>query len=196
MKGRRKKMATTWDGTAAETMIPNRDAEGVLEQALEEYWHRICAVLYRLVGDWDEAEDLALEVFYRLHRRPPRDVEKVASWLYRVATNLGYNAIRARRRRRQYEESAGALQHQRTVSQDPEREVERHEARQRVREVLSGMRPRFAQLLVLRHLGFSYAELAEALGIAPGSIGTLLARAERAFEAGYLALEGNDATLE
>ncbi len=189
-------MATTWDGTSAERTLPGQDAERVLERALEEHWHRVCAVLYRLVGDWDEAEDLALEVFYRLHKRPPRDVEKVASWLYRVATNLGYNAIRARRRRRHYEEAAGKLECQRVVSMDPEREVERRQAQRRIREVLSGMRPRFARLLVLRQFGLSYAELAEALGIAPGSVGTLLARAESAFEAGYLALEGNDATLE
>jgi RNA polymerase sigma-70 factor (ECF subfamily) len=40
-------------------------------------------------------------------------------------------------------------------------------------------------LLVLRHSGLSYAEIAVALGLAPGSVGTLLARAETEFELRY-----------
>jgi RNA polymerase sigma-70 factor (ECF subfamily) len=54
-----------------------------------------------------------------------------------------------------------------------------------VRLVLAQMKPRSAQLLVLRHSGFSYAEIAAALGVAPGSVGVLLARAEKEFEERY-----------
>jgi RNA polymerase sigma-70 factor (ECF subfamily) len=39
--------------------------------------------------------------------------------------------------------------------------------------------------LILKHSGCSYAEIATALGIAPGSVGTLLTRAEQAFEQLY-----------
>jgi DNA-directed RNA polymerase specialized sigma24 family protein len=53
--------------------------------------------------------------------------------------------------------------------------------REIVRTILAQMKPRTARLLILRHSGLSYTELAEALGIAPGSIGTLLARAEAEF---------------
>jgi RNA polymerase sigma-70 factor (ECF subfamily) len=48
--------------------------------------------------------------------------------------------------------------------------------------VLRELPARDAQLLILRHSGFAYKEIAAALGVAPGSIGTLLARAEAAFE--------------
>jgi DNA-directed RNA polymerase specialized sigma24 family protein len=51
-----------------------------------------------------------------------------------------------------------------------------------------------ARLLYLRHLGLSYAELAETLGLAPGSIGKLLARAHKEFERRYCALEREDET--
>jgi RNA polymerase sigma-70 factor (ECF subfamily) len=47
---------------------------------------------------------------------------------------------------------------------------------------------------MLRHTGLSYQELAAALDVAPASIGTLLARAERAFEARYRASAGRDVT--
>ena len=44
--------------------------------------------------------------------------------------------------------------------------------------------------LLLRHGGLSYAEIAAALDVAPGSVGTILARAEREFRCRYLELAG------
>jgi RNA polymerase sigma-70 factor (ECF subfamily) len=68
---------------------------------------------------------------------------------------------------------------------DPPAAFERTEEIERVRGTLRRMAPRQAQLLSLRHAGLSYKELAQALGVAPGSIGTLLTRAEVEFEALY-----------
>jgi RNA polymerase sigma-70 factor (ECF subfamily) len=166
-----------------------RQAEDRLEAAFEEHWSFVCRTLHRLVGDWQEAQDLALEAFWRLHTRPPRDLTNVGGWLYRVATNLGLNAIRARRRRRQHEEEAAALRLQRTDGLNPAAEIERRETQDRVRHVLSRMKPRKAQILMLRYAGHSYAEIADALDVAPGSVGTMLARAEKDFERRYQALE-------
>jgi RNA polymerase sigma-70 factor (ECF subfamily) len=163
-----------------------------LEAALDEHWSSVCETVYYLVGDWEEAQDLALEAFWRLHTRGPKsadDLRNVGGWLYRVATNLGLNAIRSRRRRRRYEEIAGALRLQRTETVDPDREVERREAKERVRHVLSHMNRRKAQILILRHTGHSYAEIADILNVASGSVGTMLARAEKDFERRYRALE-------
>jgi RNA polymerase sigma-70 factor (ECF subfamily) len=169
----------------------DQNTEPVLEAAFDTHWTWVCVTLYRLVGDWDEAEDLALEVFYRLHRRPPKDQSALGSWLYRVATNVGLNALRARQRRRRYEEAAERLTLQRAAPVDPALEVERREQQERVREVLAGMKPRSAQVLVLRHSGLSYAEVAAALNVALGSVGTVLARAEKDFERRYRIAVGN-----
>jgi RNA polymerase sigma-70 factor (ECF subfamily) len=54
------------------------------------------------------------------------------------------------------------------------------------------MKPRAAKLLMLRHTGLSYAEVAEALNVAPGSVGTMLARAERDFERRYRQMYGDE----
>src|SRR4030067_2317428 len=54
------------------------------ESAFQEHWPRVYGVVFRLVGDRAEAEDLALETFWRLFQRPPRMGENLAGWLYRV----------------------------------------------------------------------------------------------------------------
>jgi RNA polymerase sigma-70 factor (ECF subfamily) len=169
-----------------------QDAAVAFEAIFHEHWTRVYALLFRLVGDRAEAEDLALEVFWRLYRRPParEHGSNLSSWLYRVATNLGYNALRAFKRRQRYEEEAGRLALEAAPAPDPGIAAERAQEREQVRHVLARMKPRSAQLLILRHSGLSYAELAAALGVSPASIGTMLARAEREFEAQYRALEG------
>jgi len=166
-------------------------AESAFEAAFREHWPRLVATLYRLVGESDEAEYLALETFWRLHRDPPplAHPESLRGWLYRVATNLGLNALRARRRRQGYEAQAGHLDIQENAPGDPADEVERAQEGSRVRLALAHMKPRSAQVLVLRHSGFSYAEIAAALGVVPGSVGVLLARAEKEFEERYQRLD-------
>ncbi len=150
---------------------------------LEQYPH-VYQVLVRLVGDRAEAEDLALETFWQLHRKPPDSNREhnLGGWLYRVATNLGLNALRSRKRRAQHELEAGrdVLAHNRTT--DPEEVYAAEEERTRVRQVLAHMDERQAQLLLLRHSGLAYDELAATFGVSPNSIGTLLVRAEREFE--------------
>lgn len=155
-------------------------AAAAFELLFQEHWPRVYALLYRLVGDRAEAEDLALEAFWRLYRRP-LETGQLGAWLYRVASNLGFNALRARSRRTRYEEQAGFETLENDSPWDPAVELERLQEREIVRTILAQMKPRTARLLILRHSGLSYAELAEALGIAPGSIGTLLARAEAEF---------------
>jgi RNA polymerase sigma-70 factor (ECF subfamily) len=146
------------------------------------HWEPLCRTLYRLLGDWDEAEDLALETFLQYHRRPPLDDRNRIGWLYRVATNLGFNALRARKRRRQYEYQAGLHTLDQNSPVDPAQDVERRLEQQQVRLALQSIKPRSARILLLRYSGLSYTEIATALEISAGSVGTLLARAEKEFE--------------
>ena len=171
--------------------LPKDANEKTLEAPLNfddlfaQHWQRLCRALTGLVGDPDEAEDLALEAFVRLHQQPPPRRDNLGGWLYRVGTNLGLNALRARKRRRSYEEQAGALALEGNAIPDPAAALERRQERGQVRQTLSAMKPRAAQILILRYSGLSYAEMAAALGVKPSSVGTLLARAEREFEKMY-----------
>ncbi len=155
-----------------------------------EQWSRVYGVVFRLVGDKVEAEDLALETFWQLYRNPPAKPENLNGWLYQVAVNLGLNALRARKRRARYEEEAGSLAYDTHRASEPENEIERAERRREVQAVLVRMKPRSAKLLVLRHSGLSYKELAAAVKMKQSSVGKSLARAVDEFERIYRQLQG------
>jgi RNA polymerase sigma-70 factor (ECF subfamily) len=72
---------------------------------------------------------------------------------------------------------------------DPETEALRAENRVQVRAVLATLPERQAKLLLLRQEDLKYTEIAEILEIAPGSVGTLLVRAERAFQLAWKQME-------
>jgi len=158
-----------------------------------EHYPRIVALLARLTGDRSQAEEIAADVFCKVSQRahPALAGEDPAPWLYRVAINAGLDALRSGTRRRRREEAAGVVSVRAASQQTALDEVLREERRGRVRDVLGGLKPRDAQLLLLRAEGLAYRELAEALGVQPGSVGTLLARAEAEFEKRFRARYGD-----
>ena len=92
-----------------------------------------------------------------------------------MATNAGLDALRSNTRRRRREEAAGVGDAPRGRRRRPRSTTScGKNAAPRVREVLGGLKPRDAQLLLLRAEGLAYRELAEALGMQPGSVGTLV----------------------
>ena len=160
-----------------------RGDTAAFETLFQRHYDRVYGILFRLVGERGEAEDLAQEVFLRLHdhaRRRRNHDDSVGAWLYRVATNLGYNALRDRRRRWQRD-----VHLVRSEAGDAEAEAARREERRAVRAALARLSERQAQLLILRQMEFSYAECAAIVGVAPASVGALLARAARAFREAY-----------
>jgi RNA polymerase sigma-70 factor, ECF subfamily len=173
-----------------ETTSPD-SISSAFESLFREHWAHVYRLLNRLVGDPAEAEDLALETFIRLYQRYPlRDNESnPGGWLHRVATNLGLHSIRSWKRRERYEMAAGKYALEETPEERPAEIMAQEEERRFVRLALAQMNQRQSQLLVMRYSGLSYKEIAEALKLAPTSIGPLLLRAEREFEKRYRLLE-------
>jgi RNA polymerase sigma-70 factor, ECF subfamily len=160
------------------------------ERLFLEHWAPVYRILHRLVEDPAEAEDLALETFLRLYRQTEKQTDGInaGGWLYRVATRLGLHSIRSWKRREHYELTAGRYALEEAERASPAEILAQEDERQQVRHVLSRMNGRQSQILILRHSGLSYKEIAEVLNLAPASIGPLLVRAEREFEKQYRAL--------
>jgi RNA polymerase sigma-70 factor, ECF subfamily len=159
-----------------------------------DHYPRVVGLLARLTGDPGQAEEIASDVFSKLARRSIllAGREDVAAWVYRVATNAGLDAVRANARRRKKEEAA-TRERLRNCSEDGALDsLLREERGARVRALLAAMKPRDAEILLLRSSGMAYREIAQALGVQPSSVGTILARAERDFERCYRARHGDD----
>jgi len=119
-------------------------------------------LLSRLTGDRGQAEELAADVFCKLSQTGLRqDRDQLTPWLYRVATNAGLDGIRSNSRRKRREEAAGTGNLRPGASADALNEILRDERCGRVRAILSALKPRDAQLLLLRADGLAYRELAE-----------------------------------
>lgn len=137
--------------------------------------HRYC---YRLTADPDLADDVAQEAFTVLLEKKPRGPEsRLRAWLFRVATNLIRDEFRQNTNRRRI--LAGIPP--RDPIPSPGTMAEQTEKIRAVRAALEQVSLRDRKIILLRNEGLSYRELAEALEVAPNSVGTLLARAIRRF---------------
>lgn len=141
--------------------------------------------LDRLSGDPALAADLAQDAFVRLFRRGAMP-DDVRAWLATVASNL----FRDERRRAARRGRLLAVRRAELTLADPpqareEAEVIAKERRAQVRRALDRLSPRDRQLLLLRHEGYRYRELARVVGVAESSVGTLLVRATEAFRAAF-----------
>src|SRR5689334_9495610 len=136
--------------------------------------------LDRLSGEPDLAADLVQEAFVRLHRRGEMP-ERPQLWLVTVALNLFRNARSTdSRRRRLLTGWAGSLSPPASPTG-----IEEGESPSRVRAALKRLPSRDREMLLLRAEGYSYREISEALELREASVGTLLARAKRAFREVY-----------
>lgn len=179
---------------AGELSWPAGDAGGAdVEKIFRAHYPRLVSMLARLTGNRSQAEEIAADAICKLPRRgAARGAEDAAPWLYRVAINAGIDAIRANSRRQRFEQEACLEDLRGRRQADALDDLLREERRARVRTVLASLKPRDAQLLLLRSSGMAYHELASAIGVQPGSVGTLLARAEAEFERKFRARYGDD----
>lgn len=180
-----------WHESVPRSMkLSQSQSDQAFESIFHEYWTAIHRLLARMVIDPAEAEDLALETFFRLYkdRRAQGDDFNTRGWLYRVATNLALQSIRSFKRREHYESHAGKDALIESQADQPQRIFASKEESYFVRMALGQMNSRQAELLMMRYSGMAYKEIAAALNLSPTSIGPLLLRAEREFEQCYRTL--------
>ncbi len=152
------------------------DVRSDLEEVFRSHYARVVSVAARVLGSRDSAEDVAQEVFLSFGRSSVPAAE-AAGWLTVAATHTALNLLRSGRRRSTREEAAGDGP---AVVPDVADLVITREERGSVRAALARLPHKQAAALVLRHSGLSYAEVAAALDLSPGSVGTTVRRAESA----------------
>jgi RNA polymerase sigma-70 factor (ECF subfamily) len=162
--------------------METREAPFDFEAFFHAHYANVARAVGRVVGDHARAEELAVEAFWKLWRRPRAHGEKAGGWVYRTAVRLALNELRRRKRSTRYELLSGPG----SPSPTPEEAHAAAEQREQVRRVLAALDARQAELLLLRGSGLSYSEVAAAVDVNPASVGTLIGRAQQAFRKEYV----------
>ncbi|MCW2616146.1 MAG: polymerase, sigma-24 subunit, subfamily [Frankiales bacterium] len=148
-----------------------------LDEVFRRDYRLVVGVAARVLGSRDQAEDVAQEVFLSFGRTSVPG-SQARGWLSVAAAHTALNVLRAGRRRTVRELTAAGEAD--GVVPDVADAVVTLEERGRVRAALARLPARQAVTLVLRHSGLSYADIAVALDMSPGSVGTTVRRAESA----------------
>ena len=156
---------------------PDRDSGmAAFESFFRDHYRTVVRLAYSVLGDSQGAQDVAQDVFLAAYRRFPGNYGQAAGWVRVAAVHTALNVLRGERRRDKRQlllQVVGPLPSAEATVIDRERQAE-------VRLVLRRLPRRSAAVLVMRHGGMSYVEIAEALGVKVGNVGTLLRRAESA----------------
>jgi len=146
------------------------------EPFFREHYRTVVRLAYGVLGDFQWAQDVAQEVFLAAHRRFPDGPEEAGGWVRVAAVHTALNTLRGERRR--------VRRHEQLRAGEPLPSAEdaaiHRESRTELRLALGRLPHRSAAVLVMRHGGMSYAEIAAALGVKIGHVGTMLRRAESA----------------
>jgi RNA polymerase sigma-70 factor (ECF subfamily) len=181
------------------------DEPGAFEELVETYQHRLIAVMHHLVGNKEEAEDLAQEVFLRVYRarKKYRPRCKFSTWLFTIANNLALNSLRSRQRRPAVPlttSDSGPLgpRPAEQLVQDsgghPVKRIQQQELADQIRRALDGLNERQRMAVVLNKFeDMNYAEIAEVMGLTTKAVKSLLSRARtnlRTALADYVFMDG------
>lgn len=143
-----------------------------------------------LLGDADDAADAVQDAFVRAYRTLDRLAEGSAfgPWFRTILRNLCLDRLRSPRRRRRERWSPETLDRRAWTEPAAPQALERRELTAAVHAALAELSPEHRQVLVLREMeGFSYAEIAETLGISAGTVASRLYHARARMKQALLA---------
>lgn len=160
--------------------------EANLTRLFRDYHAPLVRYLTRRLGDRDWAEEVAQETFVRAMRQDTIVSER--SWLFAVATNLVRDEARKDARRRKHLELLREETKDDVVEQEPTT-LERAQEAAMARRAVDSLAEKDRLALLMREEGLNYDEIAEALTLSVGSVGTTLSRARRRLAETYEALQ-------
>ena len=162
-----------------ENLTVKRAAKGdqaAFEQLLETYKNRIYTLIYRLVGNEQDAFDVAQKTWMKVYRNLPhfQGRSQFATWIYRIAVNASMDFLRRKQGNLIPLDEIG----EREGKEKTEDLVLSLETQGEIQTLILQLPRNYKEVLILRDMeGFSYEEIADYLGIAAGTVKSRLSRA-------------------
>lgn len=162
------------------------DDEGAFARIVATYQDRLIGLLTNLIGDRTTAEDVAQEVFLRVHRaRHGYEANaKFSTWLFRIAHNLASNARRTTGRRKETQLTSpdnSGPQEQMVAEKSalmPSRVMAKTELMEKVQAAMETLNDRQRMALLLHKFeGMNYIDIGAAMEMTPQAVKSLLSRA-------------------
>ncbi len=181
------------------------DDAAAFNELVAQYQNRLVGIMHHLVGNAEEAEDLAQEVFLRVYRNRKKysPQAKFSTWLFTIANNLALNALRNRGRKPSVPLSSsesgplGVRPEEQLVKDrgaTPSFGLRQAELADRIRSALDTLNERQKMAVILNKFeDMNYAEIAEVMGLTTKAVKSLLSRARarlRDVLAGYIYMDG------
>ena len=170
------------------------------DDLMKRYKGQIYAYLLRSVKNYEDAEELTIEVFFKVYRALDtwKPQARFSTWLYKIAHNLSIDFHRAKSRRHTYslDDEEFSVDEPTAVDlwSNPEWELEEKDRHRVIREAIDQLSPKQKAVFMLnRYQGLQIKEITEVLGMAEGTVKIHLHRAVRKLQTLLLPLwEGND----
>lgn len=153
------------------------------EELVKRHQGRAYAIAYRMLGNREDAQEVAQEAFARAYFRLGefRGTAQFKTWLYRILVNLATDQLR--RRRPEVLQEDAVLQ-QVSIGENPGQNAERQELRQSIRKAVEALPPDLKTVILLREFeGLSYAEIARVIRRPVGTVMSRLFHARRRLQA-------------
>jgi len=160
--------------------IKKGDSEAFRE-LIRRYQRYILNLVYRTIGDTNDAEDIAQEVFIKVYKsiRGFKGESKFSTWISKITVNLCMDKLRekAKNKEEDIEEEVWNTFAQ-PVNFNPEVMAERHELQETIKKAIESLPEELRVAFVLRELeDFSYDEIGEMLNIPIGTVESRIYRA-------------------
>lgn len=160
--------------------------QAAFDDLAARHYRRVYNVVYRMLGNREEAEDVTQETFLRVYSRLDtfRQGASFVAWVRRIASNLCIDHVRRRKGQsvsldQQFE--SGVELADESLDGQPEDRLEMAEDTRRVMAAVEKLSGRQRAVLVLRHVeGLKIDEIAETLKMPQGTVKTLLFRGRQA----------------
>lgn len=166
--------------------------EEAFDQLVRKYSNRAYSIAYSILANREDAEEVAQDVFIRIHRALPffRGDSEFTTWMYRIATNLAKNKYRWNKTRGSkvtdslnapLEGTNGDSALYRDAADErlgPDEELQYKELERRTTEELQNLPDMYREILILRNIKeMSYEDIAQVLSCKLGTVKSRIARA-------------------